>query len=350
MKNTKAVKIGNILIGGGNPVAVQSMTNTDTADRASTLRQIKRLERAGCEIVRFTVNTFDAAKNIAYYKEHTSVPLVADIHFDYKLALESAAAGIDKIRINPGNIGGADRVKKVCDTCRLHNIPIRVGVNGGSLEKSVLAKYGGPTPEAIAESALGAVASLERFDFDDIVVSVKSSDVKTMVKANRLISEHCAYPLHLGVTESGCGEQAVVKSSAGIGALLLDGIGDTLRVSLSDDVVKEVKAGFELLYALDLRPHIEFVSCPTCGRTMIDLIPMSRKAYAELSKIKTDKTIKVALMGCVVNGPGEAADADIGIAGGKNEGTLFYKGVPVRKVPQDQIVQVLLEEVRKMVK
>ncbi|MBO4501720.1 MAG: flavodoxin-dependent (E)-4-hydroxy-3-methylbut-2-enyl-diphosphate synthase [Clostridia bacterium] len=349
MRISKVVKIGNIQIGGGNPVAVQSMTNTDTADREKTLRQIKRLEKAGCEIVRFTVNTLDAAKNIAYFKERTSVPLVADIHFDYKLALESAAAGIDKIRINPGNIGSADRIKKVCDSCRLRGIPIRVGVNGGSLEKELLAKYGGATPQAIADSAAKACRALERFDFEDIVVSVKSSDVRTMIAANRLIAAQCDYPLHLGVTEAGGGEQAVVKSSAGIGALLAEGIGDTLRVSLTDDVVKEVKAGYELLYALDLRPHIELVSCPTCGRTKFDLIHVYRKLYIELAKIKTNKTIKVALMGCPVNGPGEAASADIGIAGGKGEGTLFFKGVPVRTVPQDKMIEVLLEEVRKMV-
>ncbi len=349
MRRSKTVKIGNIKIGGGNPVAVQSMTNTDTADRVSTMRQIRRLEKAGCEIVRFTVNTYEAAKNIAYFKEHTSVPLVADIHFDYKLALESAAAGIDKIRINPGNIGSPDRVKKVCDACRMRNIPIRIGVNGGSLEKELLSKYGSATPEAIAESASRACAALERFDFDDIVISVKSSNVITMIEANRLIAGQCAYPLHLGVTEAGGFQRAVVKSSVGIGSLLADGIGDTIRVSLTDDVVKEVEAGYDLLYALDLRPHIELVSCPTCGRTKFDLIPMYRKLYMELAKIKTNKTVKVAFMGCVVNGPGEAADADIGIAGGKNEGTLFFKGVPVRTVKQEEMIEVLLEEVRKMV-
>ncbi len=350
MNNTKVIKIGNIKIGGGNPVAVQSMTNTDTADRAATLRQIKRLEKAGCEIVRFTVNTYEAAKNIAYFKEHTSVPLVADIHFDYKLALESAAAGIDKIRINPGNIGDPERVKKVCDSCRMRGIPIRIGVNGGSLEKALLAKYGGVTPEAVADSAVRACAELERFDFDNIVVSVKSSDVRTMIAANRLVSRRLPYPLHIGVTESGCGEQAVVKSALGVGALLADGIGDTVRVSLTDDVVKEVKAGYELLYALDLRPHIDLVSCPTCGRTKFDLIPLAKKLRSELDKIKTEKTVKVAFMGCAVNGPGEAADADIGIAGGVNEGLLFRKGVPVCKVPQEEMIRILTDEVRKLVK
>jgi len=350
MRNSREITIGNIKIGGGNPVAVQSMTNTDTADRDATLRQIKRLEKAGCEIIRFTVNTSQAAKNIAYFKEHTSVPLVADIHFDYKLALESVDAGIDKIRINPGNIGAPDRVKKVCDSCRLHGVPVRVGVNGGSLEKTLLAKYGGATPEAIAESALSACAALERFDFDDIVVSVKSSDVRAMIAAVRIIAGRCAYPLHLGVTEAGCGEAAVIKSSAGIGALLADGIGDTIRVSLTDDVVKEVRAGFNLLYALDLRPHIEFISCPTCGRTKFDLIPLAKKLQKEFEKIKTAKTVKVALMGCPVNGPGEAASADIGIAGGKNEGILFFKGVPVKTVPQDKMAEILLDEVRKIVR
>ncbi len=349
MRGSKVINIGSVKIGGGNPVAVQSMTNSDTADRASTLAQLKKLEKAGCEIARFTVNTMDAAKNIAYYKEHVSIPLVADIHFDYRLALEAAEAGIDKIRINPGNIGDADRVKKVCDACNRKNIPIRIGVNSGSLEKEVLAEFGSVTPEAIAKSAFLACRQLERFDFDNIVISVKSSDVRNMIAANRLIAERCTYPLHLGVTEAGRGQQAVIKSSVGIGALLADGIGDTIRVSLTENVVKEVEAAYGLLYSLDLRPHIEIVSCPTCGRTKIDLIPLAKQLEKELKGIKVNRTIKVALMGCVVNGPGEAREADVGIAGGLGEGTLFFKGVPSRKVKENEIVKTLSEEVRKLI-
>ncbi len=349
MRESKVIKIGSVSIGGGNPVAVQSMTNSDTADRKATLAQIKKLEKAGCEIVRFTVNTLDAAKNIAYFKEHVSVPLVADIHFDYRLALEAAEAGIDKIRINPGNIGDTDRVKKVCDACNRHNIPIRIGVNSGSLEKDILAEYGSVTPEAIAKSAFNACRQLERYDFDNIVISVKSSDVRNMIAANRLIAQQCTYPLHLGVTEAGRGNQALIKSSVGIGALLADGIGDTIRVSLTENVVKEVEAAYRLLYSLDLRPHIEIVSCPTCGRTKIDLIPLAKQLEKELKGIKVTKTIKVALMGCVVNGPGEAREADVGIAGGLGEGTLFFKGVPDRKVPENEIVKTLADEVRKMI-
>lgn len=349
MRESKVIKIGSVSIGGGNPVAVQSMTNSDTADRKATLAQIKKLEKAGCEIVRFTVNTLDAAKNIAYFKEHVSVPLVADIHFDYRLALEAAEAGIDKIRINPGNIGDTDRVKKVCDACNRHNIPIRIGVNSGSLEKDILAEYGSVTPEAIAKSAFNACRQLEKYDFDNIVISVKSSDVRNMIAANRLIAQQCTYPLHLGVTEAGRGNQALIKSSVGIGALLADGIGDTIRVSLTENVVKEVEAAYGLLYSLDLRPHIEIVSCPTCGRTKIDLIPLAKQLEKELKGIKVTKTIKVALMGCVVNGPGEAREADVGIAGGLGEGTLFFKGVPDRKVPENEIVKTLADEVRKMI-
>lgn len=349
MSNTKTVKIGNVKIGGGNPVAVQSMTNTDTADRIATLKQIRRLEKAGCEIVRFTVNTSQAAESIAYLKERTSIPLVADIHFDYKLALSAADAGIDKIRINPGNIGSPERVKAVCNACNRHNIPIRIGVNGGSLDKNVLARFGGITPAAIACSAELACKELEKFDFDNIVISVKSSDVKTTIQANRIISQSLKYPLHLGITEAGRGDNAIIKSSIGIGSLLADGIGDTIRVSLTDDVTKEVDAAYKLLNALDLRPHIEIVSCPTCGRTKIDLIPLAKQLNKELNGLKPEKTIKVALMGCIVNGPGEASDADIGIAGGINEGLLFKKGKVEHKVPQDEIVKVLTEEIRKMI-
>lgn len=346
---TKEIQIGNIAIGGNNPVAVQSMTNSDTADRAATLRQLKKLEKAGCDIARIAVNTADGVKNIPYFKERINIPLVADIHFDYKLAIAAARAGIDKIRINPGNIGDDEKIKLVCDECNRRNIPIRIGVNSGSLEKEILSKYGSPTPEAIAESALMAVKKLEQFDFYNIVVSVKSSDVKTVIKTNRIIAEKCSYPLHLGVTEAGVGIDAVIKSSVGIGALLADGIGDTIRISLTDDISKEIEAANRLLYSLDLKPHIDIISCPTCGRTKINLIPLAKQLKKQLEGIKPKRTIKVALMGCVVNGPGEAAEADIGIAGGKGEGLLFFKGEVKRKVPEDKIVQTLVDEVKQMI-
>ncbi|MDD4124832.1 MAG: flavodoxin-dependent (E)-4-hydroxy-3-methylbut-2-enyl-diphosphate synthase [Eubacteriales bacterium] len=345
---SKEIKIGSIIIGNGNPVAVQSMTNSDTADRAATLGQLKRLEKAGCDIARFTVNSTEAVRNIPYFKQRVTLPLVADIHFDYKLALESAEAGIDKIRINPGNIGDASRVKAVCDICARKNIPIRIGVNSGSLEKEILAKYGFPTPEAIAESAKCACEQLEKFDFDNIVVSVKSSDVRTMIQANRLIAQKCVYPLHLGVTEAGRGNAAIVKSSVGIGALLAEGIGDTIRVSLTDNIIREIEAAKQLLYSLDLKPHIELISCPTCGRTKINLIPLAKRLEKELKKIQVTKTIKVALMGCIVNGPGEASHADIGVAGGNGEALLFYKGVVRKKIPEEEIIKTLVEEIKKL--
>ena len=346
MVMTKKIKIRNIYIGGGSPVAVQSMTNTDTADRERTLEQIKALVSAGCEIVRFTVNSMDAVRNIPYYMENTSVPLVADIHFDYKLALESVAAGISKIRINPGNIGSDDRVKKVADACRNAGIPVRVGINGGSLEKEVLAKYGSPTAEAIAESAVGAVRRLEKHDFNDIVVSVKSSDVKKVIRANRILCETLDYPLHIGVTEAGGYDNGIIKSAIGIGSLLADGIGDTLRVSLTDDPVKEVGAAMSILKSLGMRPGINLVSCPTCGRTRIDLISIAEKLQKEIDAIHTDRHITAALMGCIVNGPGEAREADVGVAGGDGEGVLFKKGVVVKKIPEDKICEVLLSEIK----
>ncbi len=343
---SKETQIGGVVIGGGKPVAVQSMTNSDSNDREATLRQLKRLERAGCDIARFTVNTREAVKNIAYFKERVKIPLVADIHFDYKLAIEAAEAGIDKIRLNPGNIGGESRVRAVCDICNRKNIPIRIGVNSGSLDKEILAVYGAPTPEAIAESAVRACGMLERFDFNNIVVSVKSSDVGTMIQSNRLIAEQLPYPLHLGVTEAGLGQTAVVKSAVGIGALLTDGIGDTVRVSLTDDIVKEIEAANQILYSLGQKPHIELIACPTCGRTKIDLIPIAKRLEKEFKKIKPSKTVKVALMGCIVNGPGEAAEADVGVAGGGGEALLFYKGAPQRKIPESEIITVLIKEVK----
>ncbi len=347
-RNSKKIKVGSIYIGGDSPVSVQSMTNTDTEDREATLNQIKSLENAGCDIVRFTVNTQKAAKNIEYFKNNTSVPLVADIHFDYKLALYACDAGIDKIRINPGNIGSADRIKAVCDRCNMKNVPIRVGVNSGSLEKELLSKYGAPTAEALAESAYNAVKTLERFDFENTVISIKSSDVKTMINANRSFANLSDRPLHLGVTESGHGMAAYLKSGAGIGALLADGIGDTIRVSLTDSVEKEVEAGKSLLNSLGYAGGIEIVSCPTCGRTKIDLLPLARQLTDIIKDYKTDKKIKVALMGCVVNGPGEAREADVGIAGGVGEALLFKKGEPICKIDEKNIIHTLSEEIKKL--
>ncbi len=347
-RKSKQIQVGTVTIGGTSRVTVQSMTNTDTSDKEATLKQIKLLENSGCDIVRFTVNTPEAAANIAYFKENTSVPLVADIHFDYRLALSACDAGIDKIRINPGNIGAPERVKQVCDRCNAANIPIRVGVNSGSLEKELLAKYGAPTAEALSESALLAVKQLERFDFCNTVVSIKSSDVRTMIAANRLFAERTDYPLHLGVTESGRGEAAYLKSGAGIGALLADGIGDTIRVSLTDSVEKEVEAGKMLLSFLGYSGGIEVVSCPTCGRTKIDLIPLAVQLENELKGIKTNKKIKVALMGCIVNGPGEAREADIGAAGGVGEAIIFKKGVICKKVDESDIIATLVEEIKKL--
>ncbi len=348
-RKSNSVKVGNTAIGGINRVTVQSMTNTDTADREATLAQIKSLEQAGCDIVRFTVNTPEAASNIAYFKENTSVPLVADIHFDYKLALSACDAGIDKIRINPGNIGAPERIKAVCDRCNSGNIPIRIGVNSGSLEKEILAKYGAPTAEALAESALLAVKTLKKFDFTNTVVSIKSSDVKTMIYANREFAKMSDCPLHLGVTESGRGMAAYLKSGAGIGSLLADGIGDTIRISLTDRVEREVEAGKALLSFLGYSGGIEVVSCPTCGRTKIDLVPIAEALEKELRSIKTDKKIKVALMGCIVNGPGEAREADVGVAGGVGEALLFKKGVPCGKIEEKDIIRTLVKEINKLI-
>lgn len=347
----KEVKIGNVIIGGGNKIAVQSMTNSDTADFEATLNQLKALEGAGCDIARFTVPDMDAVKNIAKYKENVSMPLVADIHFNYKLAIESAYAGIDKIRINPGNIGSDDRIKAVCDICREKKIPIRIGVNGGSLEKSILEKYGHPTPEALFESALLNVRKLEQFDFTDIVISVKSSDVITMIKANRLLHERLDYPLHIGVTEAGTMYSGIIKSAAGIGALLCDGIGDTLRVSLTADIKEEIRAARELLMAMGIeKSGIEIVSCPTCGRCKINLIDIADRFGKELAAkgLKPNRKIKIAIMGCAVNGPGEAKEADVGIAGGMGDAILFKKGEIIGKIDADRIIPTLLEEAEKL--
>lgn len=344
---TVKVKAGNVEIGGGAPISVQSMLCVPVHNIEENVAQAKRLEAAGCDIVRVTVPDKQALKTVEAIKKNIAIPLVADIHFDYRLALDSVAAGVDKVRINPGNIGSDDKVKLVADACRNAGVPIRIGVNSGSLEKSILAKYGGVTPEAMVESGLYHISLLEKFDFEDIVLSLKSSDTFKMYKAYEIAAEKCRYPLHLGVTEAGTESMGVIKSAAGIGGLLLRGIGNTIRVSLTDDPVKEVEAGIKLLKAIDLRKDgVKFVSCPTCGRTQIDLIGLAKKAEEKLADCK--KNITVAIMGCVVNGPGEASAADIGIAGGKNCGVIFKKGEIIRKLPEEELLGALLEEIEKM--
>ena len=344
---TKQINVGGVLIGGGAPVTIQSMTNTPTQDAAATLDQIKKLAAAGCEIVRVAVPDREAAWAVGKIKEDSPIPVVADIHFDHKLALEAIAAGADKVRINPGNIGGEDRVKAVADACRLHNIPVRIGVNGGSLEKSILAKYGKICPEAMVESAFGHIRLLDRFDFDDICISLKSSSVPVTMRAYQLMAERSGYPLHIGVTEAGTVGMGTLKSAVGIGGLLALGIGDTMRVSLSADPVEEVYAAREILKAAGVRKEgPELVSCPTCGRTKIDLIALAGEVEERLKSV--DKPITVAVMGCAVNGPGEAAAADCGIAGGIGEGLLFQKGEIVKKVPQDRLVDELFALIEKL--
>ena len=323
------------------------MLNVPSTDIEGSVKQAAELEKAGCEIIRIAVPDLAAVKLIPAIKKEVGVPIVADIHFDYKIALESAAAGVDKIRINPGNIGDESRVKQVADECRKRNIPIRIGVNSGSLEKHILAKYGKPTPQALCDSAMYHAGLLEKFDFDNIVLSMKSSNVEFMVKAYELAAEQCKYPLHLGVTEAGTERMGIIKSSVGIGSLLLKGIGDTIRVSLTDEPVKEVYAAKDILKALGLNTDgIKFVSCPTCGRTRINLIEIAKQAEERLKDCK--KNITVAIMGCAVNGPGEAREADIGIAGGIKEGLIFKKGEIVRKVPEEKLLDELVKEIEKM--
>ncbi len=341
---TRTVKAGNVEIGSGSKITVQSMLNVLAHDIEGNVAQAVELEKAGCEIVRLTVPDIEAVKTLYAVKNAVKIPVVADIHFDYKCALESVAAGVDKIRINPGNIGSDDRIKAVADACRQKNIPIRIGVNSGSLEKDLLKKYGHVTPEALCESALRHASLLEKFDFNDIVISIKSSDVPTMVAAYRLVAEQCDYPLHLGVTEAGTRHMGMLKSAAGIGALLLDGIGDTIRVSLTADPVSEVAAGFDILKAVGIKKDCpQIVSCPTCGRTKIDLISLAEKVERELANVH--KPIKVAVMGCAVNGPGEAKEADIGVAGGDGYGLIFKHGEILKKVPENKIVEELLKEI-----
>ena len=344
---TKQITVGGVALGGGAPVTIQSMCNTKTEDAAATAAQIRTLEDAGCEIVRVTVPTMEAARAISAIKERISIPLVADIHFDHRLAVEAAVRGADKIRINPGNIGGEENVKAVVDACRARRIPIRIGVNGGSLEKALLAKYGKVTPEALVESAMGHIRLLEKFDFTDICVSVKSSDVPLNMAAYRLLHERVDYPLHLGVTEAGTPSMGLIKSAIGIGGLLCEGIGDTVRVSLTADPVEEVYAARRILQACGIRRSgVNLVSCPTCGRTGYNMIPIAEELEKRLAGCS--KKITVAVMGCVVNGPGEASAADIGIAGGEGEGLIFRKGKVLYKVPQEKLVDALLKEIEKL--
>lgn len=344
---TKKVKVGNLYIGGDAPVSVQSMLNKPAHDFEASVKQAVELEKAGCQVIRGAIPDMDAVGLIPALKEAVQAPIVADIHFDYRLAIEAVAAGVDKVRINPGNIGSDDRVKAVVDACKQKNIPIRIGVNSGSVEKEILAKYGGPTPEAMAASAMYHASLLEKFDFDDIVISIKSSNVENMIKAYETVAEKCSYPLHLGVTEAGTARMGLIKSSAGIGSLLMHGIGDTIRVSLTDDPVNEVYAGIDILKALGLKSDsVQIVSCPTCGRTKIDLIGVANEVENALRDCT--KKIKVAVMGCVVNGPGEAREADIGIAGGDGCAMLFKKGEILRKIDEKDIVKELLAEIEKL--
>ena len=345
---TKKVFAGSVAIGGGAPISIQSMLCAHAHDIDGNVAQALALQEAGCDIVRVSVPDVETIKTVEALKQNITIPLVADIHFDWRLALESVAAGVDKVRINPGNIGDEGKVREVARVCRENNIPIRIGVNSGSLEKEILAKYGAATPEAMVESGLYHISLLEKYDFDNIVLSLKSSNVKRMYDAYVLAAEKCPYPLHLGVTEAGTENMGVIKSSAGIGGLLLRGIGDTLRISLTDEPVKEVAAAKNLLKALGIRNDgIKFVSCPTCGRTEIDLIGLAKQAEERFAKI--DKNLTVAIMGCVVNGPGEASAANIGIAGGKDCGVIFKGGKIIHnKVPEEKLLDVLEEEINKM--
>ena len=344
---TRKINVGGVSVGGGAPVSIQSMTNTPTHDVEATLAQIWALASAGCDIVRVAVPDMAAAQAVGALKAGSPVPLVADIHFDYRLALEAAEQGIDKIRINPGNIGLPERVEAVARACKERGIPIRVGVNGGSLEKELLVKYGGPTPEAMVDSALGHIRLLERYGFEDICVSLKASSVPATMRACRLMAERYDYPLHLGVTEAGTRDMGELKAAAGIGGLLALGIGDTLRVSLTADPVEEAYAARRILKAIGLRREgPELISCPTCGRTQIDLIPMAKRVEELLKDV--DKPITVAVMGCIVNGPGEARHADVGLAGGRGEGVLFQRGEIVARVPEDQLVPGLMKLIEEL--
>ena len=346
-RTTRQIHIGKVAIGGGAPVSVQSMTNTDTRDAAATLAQIGRLTEAGCEIVRCAVPDAAAAASLQAICAASPLPVIADIHFDYQLALESLAAGVAGLRLNPGNIGERWKVEEVVRACADRRVPIRIGVNGGSLEKELLAKYGHPTAQAMAESALGHIRILEELGYDQIKVSLKASDIRRTVEAYRLLAREVDYPLHIGITEAGTTWSGTIKSAVGLGTLLYEGLGDTLRVSLTGDPVEEVRVGWEILKSLELRERGPvFVSCPTCGRCQVDLIPVAEEVERRLHDLP--KKITVAVMGCVVNGPGEAREADVGIAGGKGQGLLFRKGEVVRKVPEGEMVEALVEEARRL--
>jgi (E)-4-hydroxy-3-methylbut-2-enyl-diphosphate synthase len=343
---TRRIRIGDRYIGGGEPILIQSMTNTKTQDKLATIEQIKRLEDAGCDIVRIAVPDTEAAEAVKYIKSRISIPLVADIHFDYRLAIQSIINGADKIRINPGNIGDNERVKKVIDAAKERGIPIRIGINSGSLEKEILEKYGSPTADALVESALKNVKLVEAMDFNDIVISIKSSDVLLTIDSYLKASKAMNYPLHLGITEAGTLLAGSVKSSVGLGIMLYNGIGDTIRVSLTGDPIDEIYAAKEILKSLKLlKEGIEIISCPTCGRTCVDLIRIAEEVEERLRGIKVKKPIKLAIMGCAVNGPGEAKEADLGIAGGQGEFLLFLKGKIVRKISQENIIEELIKEI-----
>lgn len=346
-RKSRKIKLGNTYIGGDSDILVQSMLNIPAADIDGSVAQAKELAAAGCQVIRFAIPNEQALDLVEPIKNAVDVPLVADIHFDYRLALGAVERGIDKIRINPGNIGDDSRVKAVADACKAKNIPIRIGVNSGSLEKEILAKYGSPTPEAMVASAMYHARLLEKFDFEDIVISIKSSNVETMINAYELAAQECDYPLHLGVTEAGTERMGIIKSSIGIGSLLTKGIGDTIRVSLTDAPVKEVFAAFDILKAIGLKKDCPYlISCPTCGRTKIDLVGLAKQVEDRLRDCK--KPIKVAVMGCIVNGPGEAKEADIGIAGGDGNGLIFKKGEILRKVDEKDLLEELMKEIEKL--
>ncbi len=351
-RQSREVRVGSITVGGSQPISVQSMTNTDTCDIEATYRQVLSLAECGCDIIRITAPTAESVNTFKILRERgITTPLVADIHFDYKIALAAVEAGVDKIRINPGNIGSRDKIHEVVKACREHSVPIRIGVNSGSLETDILKKYGSPTAEALAESALYHASLLRELDFEDMILSVKSSDVQTMIAANRILAESCDYPLHLGVTEAGARERALIKSSIGVGTLLSEGIGDTVRVSLTDDPTEEIGAARAIINALSLSENrgMDIISCPTCGRTRIDLISLLSEFEDRVKKENLEsKNIKVALMGCAVNGPGEAREADIGIAGGAGEALLFKKGEVVRKIKEDSLIDTLINEIKGM--
>jgi (E)-4-hydroxy-3-methylbut-2-enyl-diphosphate synthase len=349
---SREIRVGGVIIGGTNPISIQSMTNTDTRDIEATYNQVVRLQDAGCDIIRITAPDLESVSTFAELKSRgVEIPLVADIHFDYKIAVAVAKAGVDKIRINPGNIGNRDKVREVVAACKEYSVPIRIGVNSGSLESEILRKHGAPTAEALVESAIYHADLLREFDFHDIAISVKSSDVQTMIRANRILAAKTEYPIHLGVTEAGARDRALVKSSIGIGTLLAEGIGDTIRVSLTDDPIEEIYAARAILDSLSLSQSrgMDIVSCPTCGRTQIDLIKLVREFEDRVKSEGLDrKNIKVALMGCAVNGPGEAREADIGIAGGKGEALLFKKGQIIRKIKEESLISELIEEIKAM--